>query len=676
MQVKTLVIQSKATTGNQAYTGFGSGGKVLLLQGVHRGNGVANYNGDLNAGGLEFGCALSSSERFAIGFVSNDNAATSTANAWRTRSACFVQRNAANTVLISADFVSWDADGFTLNWTTAADQRSIIATVISGTDVSAAIGDSQCPAATGNQSVTGLAFQPNALLIADAFLSSSAAAKATSSFPRFQIGFCDSAGNSFAWCGSTNDGLATSDTMSCQSTSACSVGTATSSGALDRRATWVSYNSDGFTLNWTTLDAAVGVSSRYYYLALSVPMVKVGNTPQRTSTGTTQISGLGFQPRGMLFGGDQSTSTNGGSVNNRIFFGAASGTAAGDQAVVSSGDADGLADTDTSNTHTAGKAVRMIDEAHSSPTTLSQASVSATDSDSFTLNWDTVDATARLVGYMAFGSAEVPKSLTAETGTGTDALSAITAQLAAGAETGQGVDGLTVGIKSALDGETGVGVDDISVAQQLDVAGLDDTGSGSETLVIDAITSLSEGHLWIGRFVNAEPQYTISDEIISHEQIERGTNRPNIVMVDGEDDSWTEYDRADLLTREEPINAYLDLPELRTPGDVRQRAVEEVTEAQRASSPGGMVVWDPRYTRMDRCYWLDEHGSKYETRIEGLAVEFNQSLTPFQRATIDHGIMVLCPPEEEDTYLARDLFEREETEGIGNADTGGTWVTY
>lgn len=198
---------------------------------------------------------------------------------------------------------------------------------------------------------------------------------------------------------------------------------------------------------------------------------------------------------------------------------------------------------------------------------------------------------------------------------------------------------------------------------------------GSALLIAYGAT-LPVGRLWIGRFVEAEPKYTIENEILVHEHIEIGAIRPNVILVDGEDDSWTEYDRSDLNAREEPINAYLDLPELRTTGDVRQRAVEEVEEAQRASSPGGEVVWDERLTRMDRVYWVDEHGSKYETRIEGLSVEFSQSLELYQRATIDTGVMVICPPDEEDTYLVRDLFERETTSGLGDADEGGTWTIH
>lgn len=188
--------------------------------------------------------------------------------------------------------------------------------------------------------------------------------------------------------------------------------------------------------------------------------------------------------------------------------------------------------------------------------------------------------------------------------------------------------------------------------------------------------ALPIGRLHIGKFINTEPQYTINNEILAQEHIEEGNVTPNIVAVDGEDDSWTEYDRGDLTARDVAINEYLDQPELSTLGSVRQRAIEEIASIKRGSSPGGDVVWMPYYTRMDRVYWIGEDGSKYEARIEGLSVQTDQSMTPFQRATIDAGLAVLCLPDEVATYLVRDLFERESATGIGIADIGGSWVTY
>lgn len=183
------------------------------------------------------------------------------------------------------------------------------------------------------------------------------------------------------------------------------------------------------------------------------------------------------------------------------------------------------------------------------------------------------------------------------------------------------------------------------------------------------------GHIHVGRFDPTEPEYIIENNIIDYNQIADG-NRVNVVVVDGNLDSWTQYDRDDLLRRDKAINLYLDLPELKSSGEVRQRAIDELGNARRANSPGGTVVWDPDYTQKDSIYWVDADGQKFTATIEGLSVEFNFSTEPFQRASLDNGNVILCDDGDPGSYIARDLFEREETDGLGDALTGGSWVTY
>lgn len=202
-----------------------------------------------------------------------------------------------------------------------------------------------------------------------------------------------------------------------------------------------------------------------------------------------------------------------------------------------------------------------------------------------------------------------------------------------------------------------------------------DAGAGAESLRITF--PLTPGRFHVGQFLSSTPLYTIENEIIDYEQVDEGIDRPNVVVVDGYVDSWTEYDRSDLLARDTAVNKYLDLPELKTPGEVRQRAIEELQNAERANSPGGTVVWMPWFTVMDKINWIDEAGNRFETRIEGLSVEFNQSLAPFQRATIDTGVLTFCPPTTDAAgYIARDLFDRTTAAGLGSSQTGGDWVIY
>lgn len=182
-----------------------------------------------------------------------------------------------------------------------------------------------------------------------------------------------------------------------------------------------------------------------------------------------------------------------------------------------------------------------------------------------------------------------------------------------------------------------------------------------------------DARFWISRFEKDTGDYTFQDQVIEYTQVNEGRKRPNVVSVDGNDDSWTEYDRADLTTRDRPVNVYLDLPELKNPGEVRARAQQEIIDARRFNSPGGRAVWYPQYTRKDTVYWIDEDDNTFLTLIEGLAVEFNQSLTPFQRATIDTGTFIYCPPDVPGTFIAKDSFQRTQSDW-GDAQVGGTWV--
>jgi hypothetical protein len=187
---------------------------------------------------------------------------------------------------------------------------------------------------------------------------------------------------------------------------------------------------------------------------------------------------------------------------------------------------------------------------------------------------------------------------------------------------------------------------------------------------------VTTGKLHIKRFEPSDPLYTIENEVIGYGQISAAQDRVNIVSVDGNIDSWTEYDRDDLTVRDTGVVRYFDLPELRSPGEVRQRALEELKSSRLVNSPGGDLVWDPRYVVKDSAYWIDEDSQKYTVTLEGLKVSFDQGTEPFQRISIDNGNVVVCDDNpDEGNYFARDQFERTPDDDLGEAITGGTWTT-
>lgn len=395
--MKTFIksITSPGATGNVAYTGIGFTPKAILFVGGAETESTGEADARLAVG------ATDGTNDVAASGVSDDNAATSAVGTARANTTCINLRSSAGTLTHSASIVSLDSDGFTLNWATAgATTRVWEAICIGGDDVQAAVGQMSAGAATGNRSVTGLSFQPNALIFFDCRLNATATGSGT--YWRPQMGFVDSAGNQGSWCGDSWDAEAVAVTDYFQSETACIVTSISSTGTdAGRRAEFVSYNSDGFTVNFTKLDATYGVNSHTQYLALKVPYSLSGTTDQRTSNGTTAVATAGFLPKLMLVGGAAATDTNGGAAQHRFSLGAA--VSAASQIYHAHMDDDGDDPMDSSSALNTGKALRWITSNGATPTTLIEADVSAVAKGSFTLNYTTTDATVRKVFYLALG---------------------------------------------------------------------------------------------------------------------------------------------------------------------------------------------------------------------------------------------------------------------------------
>jgi len=135
MNSKIIQITSPGSAaGNVAYTGVGFTPKAIWVVG----GGTAL--GDQATMKLGLGAAASSSQRAAGSIWSVDASATSNVGNGRSATAVIGVRNAAGTLQDVADLVSFDSDGFTLNWTTSVSARSYHVLCIGGADVSAAVG--------------------------------------------------------------------------------------------------------------------------------------------------------------------------------------------------------------------------------------------------------------------------------------------------------------------------------------------------------------------------------------------------------------------------------------------------------------------------------------------------------------------------------------------------------
>ena len=110
------------TTGNIGYTGIGFQGDFAFFISGHNTITVdrTQANGGLIHGGIGMGAATSSSRRWAVTTLSESGRDPS--DTWRyqkTDKCLTLLTNTTGAVDSEADFVSFDVDGFTLNWTDA-----------------------------------------------------------------------------------------------------------------------------------------------------------------------------------------------------------------------------------------------------------------------------------------------------------------------------------------------------------------------------------------------------------------------------------------------------------------------------------------------------------------------------------------------------------------------------
>ena len=164
----------------------------------------------------------------------------------------------------------------------------------------------------------------------------------------------------------------------------------------------VSMDADGFTLNWTTATNA-GVNNPFVWaLCLKGGSYKVGAITESLTNTTKAETGVGFQPKGVLFStvGNVASASINTSLNNQGY-GAAVSTS--QRAAIDTCD-NAQISTRLDRTKCI---VHTLDSGGINPTSAGQADLASFDADGFTLDWTSTDGVARQTIYMAFGDAGV-----------------------------------------------------------------------------------------------------------------------------------------------------------------------------------------------------------------------------------------------------------------------------
>jgi hypothetical protein len=398
---------SATSTGNFAVTGVGFQGKVLLLFGGLHLTGLGTAAGAIASVGM----ATSSSNRGCCGQYAQD--AQSTTNTARTQNITSCYREiAGTTTMIDVDFVSWDADGFTLNLVSAnaaslADPSRIFYLVLGGEDLTDAkvgtfdSGTSQ----SGALAVTGVGFQPDLLMLASSQHSTtSPTTEGNVNGATLALGFSKSSTSRWAFAGAAlNASANTTGSGGFNAAAAIMQSSVTTRTAYSSRYDLDSFDADGFTLDKEEQSSAT--SRGFLYLALTGTFRSaLGTFTQKTSTGTQATTGVGFQPLAVLFGSAAKAVNTSVTEDNKIALGVA--LSASNRRAIAMVD-EGSAVEPTQADRYASEAVAIaLMESGTPGTVVAAADLDSLDADGFTLDWTTADATAREIGYLALASAE------------------------------------------------------------------------------------------------------------------------------------------------------------------------------------------------------------------------------------------------------------------------------
>ena len=388
----TFVFPQTAQT--QPITGLSFTPKVILFQ---SGGAQSSTSGGIQHG-LGFGIV---NNEASVSYINSDTVASSAASMGLSAGKCIIIGDTAETADFEADLLSTDSGGFTLDWTTAsAFVRGANYLALGGDDLTGFfVGTFNSPSATGTQIITGLAFQPEALL----FLGS-IGSTGTGYVVNGRLTFSAAVAASNEWTSNfvSADAAAAGDEQSNQvSNKICQYISAAL--AINAEANLVSMDSGGFTLSWTTAAAR-----KFIYLALAGGQYAIGTYNQPSATGTQSIIGLPFQPNALISFSDGKVAHTSPNVNTNYYTGSV--TSSGNVGSRSMSAINAADPTQTNKYDSGSKFIAHITAG--TPIVDSEADFDTFDSGGFTIDWTTADATARNMLYLAFGSDAVAGDVT------------------------------------------------------------------------------------------------------------------------------------------------------------------------------------------------------------------------------------------------------------------------
>lgn len=292
-EAKVVQIAAKTSTGTQAYTGVGFVPKCIIFFGVGSAGGAeANLIPLLHHLGIATGAA----EEYGFTGQAQDANTTSDARSKAVAGCLILDATVSGGDTWQANLVSFDADGFTLDWTDAAmSGKLIFCLCLGGSDLTnAKLVTWTLPTSTGLKAVTGVGFEPD--LVMHFSINGGAIPTALLDDLFWSIGAMDWQGGQWALSVFSKDNAAATLAQRFQKTDKCLI-TQLNTGALDSEGSFESMDSGGFTVDFTK---AAAVANTVVSLCLKGPNVKVGKFDRTAGTSNESVTGVGLRPEALL----------------------------------------------------------------------------------------------------------------------------------------------------------------------------------------------------------------------------------------------------------------------------------------------------------------------------------------------------------------------------------------
>ena len=305
-------------------------------------------------------------------------------------------------VLGQAGLTSFNADGFTINWTVNDGVAYLIHYIALGGDITNALASTfNLSTAGGNQAVAGVGFQPDFVMFLWSFVE---AVDTSTSNAEMGIGFARSAASRGAIVVAGRDSNGSNRNKRWQQRTDSTIlllDPTVNPPNQDAIADFVSMDANGFTINKSDAPAA---ATPIFFLALKGGRHSVGAFNQPVAVGTQPIAGVGFKPEELILSSFNYTATNA-----IIGDPAVTGPGAVSLGAARSPTARGgiwfqdRSDLDPSEADMYTSTSDILTLARGPATVNARADLLSFDTNGFTLNWTAAAAPARQVLYWAIG---------------------------------------------------------------------------------------------------------------------------------------------------------------------------------------------------------------------------------------------------------------------------------